>query len=162
MTFKRRGWTLIEMVMVIVVISVLASVAIVRINDVMQAGKVATAVSDVNIIKRALMSYFGDNVAFPSDAAAGVDPGLAPDYIDAWPAENPWGGEYEYNYGTYATFNFDGTAGNEVYISINKGSSDLTSETCTEVDNLLDDGTTTTGKVRSDGSTYIYVYVSEG
>ncbi|MDP8216971.1 MAG: prepilin-type N-terminal cleavage/methylation domain-containing protein [Candidatus Kaelpia imicola] len=162
MKTSKRGWTLIELVMVIVVISILASIAIIKINDVMQAGKVAAAVSDINIIKRALMSYFGDNIAFPSDAAAGADPGLAPDYIDSWPAENPWEGEYEYNYGTYADFNFDGTAGNEVYLSINKGSDNLTSETCTEVDNLLDDGTTTTGKVRSDGSTYIYIYVSEG
>ncbi len=159
---QRRGWTLVELVMVIVVISVLASMSVIKINDLIGAGKVATAVSDVNIIKKAIMSYFGDNIAFPANADAGVDPGLAPDYIDAWPDDNPWGGEYEYNYGTYANFNFDGTSGNEVYISINKGSTNLTLEACTNVDGLLDDGTTTTGNVRSDGSTYIYIYVSEG
>ncbi len=157
----KRGWTLIEMVMVIVIMAILASVAVIKINSVMEAGRISTAVSDVSIIKRALMSYFGDYIAFPSDAAAGVDPGLAPDYIDAWPANNPWGGEYEYNYGTYANFNFDGTAGNEVYITINKGSSDLTSDVREGVDNLLDDGDTSTGKVRSDSSK-IYIYVSEG
>jgi len=162
MRTSRRGWTLIEMVMVIVVVSTLASISIIKINNVMHAGRVATAVSEINIIKKALMSYFGDNIAFPANASAGADPGLVPDYIDSWPDENPWNGEYEYNYGTYATFNFDGTAGNEAYLSINKGSDDLTSETCVDVDNLLDDGTTTTGKVRSNGSTYIYIYVSEG
>ena len=159
---SKRGWTLIELVMVIVVISILASISIVKINDVMQAGRVTAAVSDVNIIKRAIMSYFGDNIAFPASADAGDDPGLAPDYIDAWPAENPWNGEYKYNYGTCSDLDFDETEGNEVYISINKGSSDLTSETCAEVDNLLDNGDIEDGRVISDGSTYIYIYISEG
>lgn len=159
---RKGGWTLIEMVMVIVIMSILAATAIVTITGVIQSGRVSKAVSDVNIIKKALMSYFGDYAVFPVDASAGIDPGLAPDYIDAWPAENPWGGEYDYNYGTYANFNHDGTSGNEVYISINKGTNDLSSTVCTEVDNLLDDGSTSAGNVRSDGSTYIYVYVAEG
>ena len=108
------------------------------------------------------MAYYGDNYHFPAEVAAGTDPGLAPDYIAAWPSENPWGGEYDYNYDTYADFNRDGTAGNEVYIDIHKGSSNLTADACSDVDNLLDDNNKDTGDVRSDEATYIYIYISEG
>ena len=158
----KRAWTLIELVMVMVLISILAGISILKFNDVVNASKVSKAVAEVNAIKKAILSYYGDHFCFPADVSAGVDPGLSPDYIDTWPAENPWGGEYEYNYGSYTSFNFDGTAGNEVYIEIKKGSSNLPSDACTEVDKLLDDGTLTSGKVKSDGSTYIYIYVAEG
>ena len=159
---SQRSWTLIEMVMVIVIMGILAATAVVRINDVIQAGRVSKAASDVNIIKKAVMSYYGYNGYFPAEVAAGADPGLVPDYIDAWPAENPWNGEYDYNYGTYANFNHDGTAGNEVYVSIDQGSTALSSSVRTEVDNLLDDGTTSSGNVRSPDATAIDVYVAEG
>lgn len=158
-----KSWTLIELVMVMVIISILASISVITINNVVQSGKVARAVSDVNIIKRALLSYYADNAAFPADVASGSDPGLAPDYIDSWPAQNPWNGEYDYQYGSYSAFNLDGTAGNEVYIAIRKSaSSNLPSSACTEVDKVLDDGTITSGNVRSDGSSYIYIYMAEG
>jgi len=158
----KRAWTLVELVMVIVLVAILAGIGVVKFNDALDASRVSKAVSDVNIIKKALLSYYADNFHFPTEVSAGTDPGLSPDYIDNWPAENPWGGEYDYNYGSYTNFNFDGTAGNEVYIGITKGSSNLPSDACTEVDKLLDDGTLTSGKVRSDGSTYIYIYVAEG
>jgi len=159
---SQRSWTLIEMVMVIVIIGILAATAVMKINDVVQSGRVSKVASDVNIIRKAIMSYYGDNGYFPAEVSAGADPGLAPDYIDAWPAETPWNGEYDYNYGTYANFNYDGTAGNEVYVSVDQSSNNISSTTCTEVDNLLDDGTISSGNVRSDGSTYIYVYIAEG
>ena len=157
-----RSWTLIEMVMVIVILGILAATAVVKINDVVQAGRVSKAASDINIIKKAVMSYYGDNGYFPAEVSAGTDPGLAPDYIEAWPAETPWNGEYDYNYGSYANFNHDGTSGNEVYVSIDQGSSALSSSVRTEVDNLLDDGITTSGNVRSPDATAIDVYIAEG
>lgn len=160
--FTKKSWTLVELTMVIVLIAILSSIAVVTINNVIQSGRISKAVSDVNIIRRALLAYYGDKAKFPADVAAGVDPGLSPDYIGSWPDKNPWGGEYDYNYVSYSIFNFDGTLGNEVYLSIAKGTTDLTSDTCSSVDRLLDDGTITTGKVRSDGSTYIYIYVAEG
>jgi type II secretory pathway pseudopilin PulG len=157
-----KSWTLIEMAMVMVLVAILAGIAIIRVNKVIEASRVSKAVSEVNVIKKAILAYYGDNYCFPAEVSAGVDPGLSPDYLDSWPASNPWGGEYDYNYGSYTNFNFDGTAGNEVYIAILKGSSNLPSDVCSEIDRLLDDGTTTSGKVRSDGSTYIYIYVAEG
>lgn len=159
---RRKGFTLIELVMVIVILGILASTAVVRINNLIQSGRVSKAVSEVNIIKKALMSYYGDKGYFPAEVPAGVDPGLAPDYIDAWPAQTPWGGEYDYNYGSYTAFDHDGTAGNEVYISIDQGSTPLSSSVRTEVDNLLDDGVTSSGNVRSPDATAIDIYVAEG
>lgn len=158
----KKAWTLVELIMVMVLIGILAGIAVIKFNGAVDASKVSKAVSDVNVIRKAILSYYADNFHFPTEVAAGTDPGLSPDYIDTWPAENPWGGEYDYNYGSYANFDFDGTVGNEVYIGITKGSSNLPSDVCTGVDNLLDDGNLTTGKVRSDGSTYIYIYVAEG
>ena len=161
-TTLQRSWTLIEMVMVIVILGILAATAVVKINDVIQAGRVSKAASDINSIKKAVMSYYGDKGYFPAEVSAGTDPGLAPDYIEAWPAETPWNGEYDYNYGTYANFNYDGTSGNEVYISIDQGSTSLSSTVRTEVDNLLDDGVTSSGNVRSPDATAIDVYITEG
>ncbi|MDP8234342.1 MAG: type II secretion system protein [Candidatus Saelkia tenebricola] len=159
--YMKKGFTLIELVMVIVIMGILAATAVVKINDVIQAGRVTKSTADVNMIRKALMSYYGDNAAFPVEVAQGVDPGLAPDYIDAWPDETPWNGEYDYNYGTYAAFNYDGTAGNELYVSIDQGADALPSDIQAEVDNLLDDGATGAGNVRGSGAS-IDIYVAEG
>lgn len=171
---KDRGWTLIELVMVIVLIAILAGTGVIKFNQVIKAGRVSKAVAEVNAIKKALMNFYADTGGFSPDVGAGVDPGLAYNrgdwsgwngpYIDAWPDETPWGGYYQYYYGECEWANKDGTLGNEVLIAIYGGSTyggTMTTEDATAVDELLDDGDLNSGNVRGSAQ-FLDIYVAEG
>jgi general secretion pathway protein G len=162
----KRAWTLIEMIMVMVLIGILANIAIIKVNDMIQLAKVKRVEADIQILRKALYSYYADVGSYPSDAASGVDPGLASNpgvtgwngpYIQSWPSSAPWGGAYDYQTGTYASFDFDGTSGNEVWIKITS----ISSTRASTIDKNLDNNNTSSGKIiYNAGSSYLDVYVS--
>lgn len=161
-----KGWTLMELIMIIVLISVLANIAIIKITDMIQLAKVKRVEADIQILRKALHAYYADVGSYPSNVSSGVDPGLASDpgvtgwngpYIQSWPKKGPWGGEYDYETGTYSAFDFDNNEGNEIWLKINN----IPSARAQEIDNNLDDGNTSTGKIIYNASNqYLDVYVS--
>ncbi|MGA1046803.1 MAG: type II secretion system protein, partial [Minisyncoccia bacterium] len=63
----RKGFTLLEMVLVITLIGIIISVALVVINPNSQIAKVRNSqrISDVNTIYSAVEQYFTDNLTYP-------------------------------------------------------------------------------------------------
>jgi len=105
----RRGFTLVELMVVLVILGLLASVVTVSVNDYLVTGKQTTARSEIAQITSALELYFTEHGRYPSN-----DEGLAllqqrtpqhPQGILQGDLLDPWGHEYVYIYpGLHGTF----------------------------------------------------------
>ena len=67
---KQAGFTIVELLIVIVVIGILASITIVAYNGIQQRGRDAQRRSDVATIAKALELYYLDNGAYPPTPCA--------------------------------------------------------------------------------------------
>lgn len=67
---KQRGFTIVELLVVIVVISILAGITIVAYNGVQGRARDTARVSDVNAIRKALEVYKSFNGSYPQEAGA--------------------------------------------------------------------------------------------
>jgi general secretion pathway protein G len=139
---KRRGFTLIELMVVIAIIAVLAAIMAPQIFRQVAKGRIAAAEGFNNTVKISGTNYFSDNAIWPASCTqitcntnAGINGGyvLAPvpagsnpnwngPYIDRWPgpvAANPWRGNYTWvNNAASALFNGGVGAAGERYITI--------------------------------------------
>jgi prepilin-type N-terminal cleavage/methylation domain-containing protein len=76
---RREGFTLIEMLVVLIFLGLLAGIALLKYIDLRNTARVAAVVGDVRAVTVGSFNYFGDNDAWPADASAGAVPiGLGP------------------------------------------------------------------------------------
>jgi general secretion pathway protein G len=100
-----RGFTLIEIMVVLVIIGVLAALIAPNVLDRAGDAKVTAARTDVNNLMQALKLYKLDNQRFPTTEqglealvrkpTAGPAPSNWKPYLDKLPAD-PWGKPYQY------------------------------------------------------------------
>ena len=89
----QHGFTLIEVMVVVVILAILATVVVPRIMDRPDQARVTRAQQDIRAVEAALNLYRLDNFRYPS-----TDDGLealVPKYLDSLP-EDPWGNRYLY------------------------------------------------------------------
>lgn len=65
---KNNGFTIVELLIVIVVIGILAAIVIVAFNGVQDRAKWSKAQSDLNSINKAIQLYYAENGAYPATA----------------------------------------------------------------------------------------------
>lgn len=122
-----RGFTLIEVMIVVVILGILAAFVVPNLIDKPDQAKITRAKSDVRTIESALQLYRLDSHGYPS-TDQGLEsltkkPSNAPQwkeggYIERIP-KDPWGNPYQYlNPGTHGTidvfsFGADGQQGGE-------------------------------------------------
>jgi len=73
-SLSRRGFTLIEMLVVFVVIGILASISILKYIDLRRTAQTARISGDFNTIKIAVYTYYSDANAWPNEVGPGVVP----------------------------------------------------------------------------------------
>lgn len=75
---RRRGFTLIEMLVVLVVLAILAGLGLLKYIDIRASARTASLADDVRNIHVASLAYFADFETWPPDAGTGAVPtGLA-------------------------------------------------------------------------------------
>jgi general secretion pathway protein G len=102
---KSRGFTLIELMVVLVIIGVLAALIVPNMLDRADDARVTAARTDVNNLMQALKLYKLDNLRYPSGEqglqslvakpTVGVIPPNWRPYLDKLPAD-PWGHPYQF------------------------------------------------------------------
>jgi len=104
---KARGFTLIEVLVVVAILGILAAIVVPRIMDRPDEAKRVAAKADVAAIVQALKLYRLDNGAYPTTdqgllalvqkpASQPIPPNWKQGgYLDKLPRD-PWGGDYQY------------------------------------------------------------------
>ncbi len=101
---KRAGFTLVELMVVIVIIGLLATVVAINVLPSQDKAMVGKARADIAVLEQAIETYRLDNMTFPDNlqALVAAPAGLArPEryrqggYVRRLP-EDPWGNPYQY------------------------------------------------------------------
>jgi len=88
-----RGFTLIEVMVVVVILGILAAIIVPKVMDRPDTARVVKAQSDIRAIESALNLYRLDNFNYPT-TDQGLE-ALVPKYIDRL-SKDPWGNPYLY------------------------------------------------------------------
>ena len=98
----RRGFTLIELVVVILILAILAALVVPRVVTRTGDAKRAKAASDISTLRAQVQLYKTDTGAFPESLqdlrvrpSEGADGWHGP-YLDKELPTDPWGNEYDY------------------------------------------------------------------
>jgi len=94
---KTAGFTLIEILLVVVIIGMLATIAAINVPKYLGQGRVSKAKADVSSIGTAVQLYNMNEGKYPASLSAlqeGNDP-----YMQSLP-KDPWGKDYQYAVGS--------------------------------------------------------------
>ena len=97
----KRGFTIIELLIVIAVISILIGIALPRFKGMQEEGNIARAKGELRTLQTAVESYYiHNNNAYPATGSAALQTALAaatPNIINYVPTD-PFGGTADYVY----------------------------------------------------------------
>ena len=106
---RRSGFTLIEVILVVVIIGILAGIAIPNITGKSDKAKVSQGKANVTTLDSAIDSYYLENSEYPSSLDELLDEAKGGPYLSKKKIpKDPWGNDYVFVVpGTHNTHRFD-------------------------------------------------------
>ena len=148
-----KAFTLIELLTVVAIIGILATVILLNVGKSQEKAKVAKAISSIDTVKKALGMYRTDTRKWPASfvASTSSNPLIVSDevsgwggpYIDTWP-KLPWGADGVIDW-TLGADKLSGT------ILLNTTTSPIPDRSMQEIDYKLDDNNLNTGNITKVG-----------
>lgn len=148
-TASTRGFTLVEIMIVVVIIGLLAALAIPAFQRNQRASQNARAVNDFRIFVQAFEIYNTQNGTWPPNAGPGAIPaGMGGNFKeDTWAARTTIGGQWNWDFNRP-----------EFRAGVSVSNFTVSDAQLLEIDTRLDDGNLTTGffqKISSNRVSYI-------
>lgn len=94
-TTRRKGFSLIEVMVVVVIIALLASIVGYNVAGYMDRARQNKARADLAVLVTAVKSYYADHGRYPSTSQ--WPDAIVPAYIEQLPRD-PWGNQYQYEF----------------------------------------------------------------
>ena len=91
---RERGFTLVELMVVIVIIGLLATVVVVNVLPAQDTARVKKAEADISLLEQAAEMYRLNKLNYPS-SGEGLQALVAEGFIKRLP-DDPWGNPYRY------------------------------------------------------------------
>ena len=87
---SRRGFSFIELLTVMIVIGILASIALLKYRDFTNEALAARIATDMQTVRLAALNYYTDTNTWPGEASSGVVPAELERYLpDNWRFTSP-------------------------------------------------------------------------
>lgn len=187
---RNKGFTLIELMVVVAVIGVLSAVLVPQVSKMVEQARVSRTAGELTSIGNAMNVYLADVGSYPPSVQDwgrpwGADVGLVErgavhgnhlsawngPYLKDWPKKTAWGGivgcgaQGAYYIHIYTNWiDRDGIGSNDYWIHMNPYCVRYPPQMAIEFDRVIDDGVAGSGNMRLTGRwpEYVYFYVGEG
>ena len=151
------GFTLVEIMIVVVIIGLLAALAIPAFQRVQRASQNARIINDFRVFSQAFEIYNSQNGSWPANAGSGVVPSspvpMAGDFkVASWQAVTVVGGRW----------NWDNNLGSGGNAGICIAAFTCTDDQLTQIDEKIDDGDLTTGNFQKTTATRVMFVLATG
>jgi prepilin-type N-terminal cleavage/methylation domain-containing protein len=145
---SRRGFTLVEIMIVVIIIGLLAALAIPTIHNSQKSARSATFINDIRTYGAAAEVFSLETGDYPEDVAPGVMPTGLGAYIPTmkWTSKTPLDGYWDFvkdDKGIVSGFGASGHKASNAQLM--------------HIEQKWDDGSLSTGKLRSLDSGYYYI-----
>jgi len=147
-TQSKSGFTLVEIMIVVVIIGILAAMAGVAFKHVRDRSIATTVANDLRVFAGAFQAYALENGTYPADVNRGIVPSGMEDYLKSnlFTSPSPAGGYYDWEEGVF---------GLTAAVSLRNPSVDR--DTIKTVDEILDDGDLSSGVIYWTSGALMYV-----
>ncbi len=153
---SRRGFTVIEIMIVVTIIGLLATLAVPHFRKIRRRAQDAAFINNLRILSDSVFEQYAiEHGGYPADAPPGVIPAGVEPYMARrvdWENGTPIGGQWNWDRGATRADKING-----VYASIEAVGVGRTSEQMRELDGECDDGNLLTGMFRQTPSGYMQI-----